>query len=91
MADKFAELISSAQYCVAIVGEASTGKFSLMDPSLAPIEGFLGVVGIVQGRTRSAFVEELPQPMLDAIRKEFCGRIEAGIVELAKIFLAPAN
>jgi hypothetical protein len=91
MDGRFRQILSDAEYALAVVGDASTGEFSLVDPSLASIEDFLGVVGIVQGRPRSAFVDELPQQMLDGIRKEFCGRIETALCELERIFFKPAN
>jgi|HubBroStandDraft_3_1064219.scaffolds.fasta_scaffold131205_3 hypothetical protein len=89
--DRFAKILSGAQYALAIIGDASTGEFLLVDPALAPIDGFLGIVAITQGRPRCEFVGELPRPMLDAIREEFCRRFEAAIVELERVFDMPAN
>jgi hypothetical protein len=91
MDSKFQQIISEAQYVLAVVGDASTGKFSLVDPSLAGIEDFLGVVGIVQGRPRSAFAEEIPPQMVEAIAQEVCRRMEAALCELERVFSLPAN
>jgi hypothetical protein len=75
----------------AIVGDASTGEFSLMPLSLAPVEGFLGVVGFVKGRPDCAFTCGLPDPMLAAIRQEFYRCIEVGLRILERAGSMPAN
>jgi hypothetical protein len=89
--DRFAKIIADAQYALAVVGDANTGKFSLVNPALAGIEDFLGVVAIVEGRPRSAWVDGLPDKMVDAIAAEFCRRLEAGLCELERVFFKPAN
>lgn len=91
MLDKFADIIADAQCAFVVVGDVSTGKFSLVPPSLAGVEDLLGVVAIVEGRQRSAWVDGLPDSMIDSIAAEFCRRLEAGICELERIFFAPVN
>jgi hypothetical protein len=89
--DRYQQIIADAEYAFAIVGDANTGEFSLVDPSLAGIEDFLGVVAIVQGRPRSAFVKDIPDQMIDAIAQEMSRRMEAAIVELERVLDMPAN
>jgi hypothetical protein len=89
--DRYQQIIADAEYAFAIVGDANTGEFSLVDPSLAGIEDFLGVVAIVQGRPRSAFAKDIPDQMIDAIAQEMSRRMEAAIVELERVFDMPAN
>jgi hypothetical protein len=89
--DRYQQIIADAEYAFAIVGDANTGEFSLVDPSLAGIEDFLGVVAIVQGRPRSAFAKDIPDQMIDAIAQEMSRRMEAAIVELERVFDIPAN
>jgi hypothetical protein len=89
--DKFSKVLAEAQCAFVVVGDANTGKFSLVPPSLAGVENFLGVVAIVQGRPQSAWVDGLPDPMIDAIAAEFCRLFEAGICELEQVFFKPAN
>jgi hypothetical protein len=89
--DRYQQIIADAEYAFAIVGDANTGEFSLVDPSLAGIEDFLGVVAIVQGRPRSAFAKDIPDQMIDAIAQEMSRRMEAAIVELERVLDMPAN
>jgi hypothetical protein len=89
--DRYQQIIADAEYAFAIVGDVSTGEFSLVDPRLAGIEDFLGVVAIVQGRPRSAFAKDIPDQMIDAIAQEMSRRMEAAIVELERVFDIPAN
>lgn len=91
MDDEVNRIVSEAEYVLAIVGDVGTGKFSLVSPSLAGIEDFLGVVAIVKGRLDCAFMCGIPQPMLDAIRREFYGRIEAGFRLLERVQNMPVN
>jgi hypothetical protein len=91
MLDKFQQIISEAEYALAIIGDVDTGEFSLVDPSLAGIEDFLGVVAIVQGRPRSAFAKVPPPQIIDAIAHEMCRRMEVAIIEIERVLDMPAN
>jgi hypothetical protein len=91
---RFQEIVSSAQYALAIVGDASTGEFSLVPPLPAAMRDpdFLGVVAIVKGRPRSAFAKDLPDQMIDAIAQDMGRRIEVALCELERVvFQMPAN
>jgi hypothetical protein len=89
--DEIQRVISEAESVAAIIGDVGTGKFSLVPLSLAPVEGFLGVVGFVKGRPDCAFTCGLPEPMLEAIRQEFYRLIEVGLRIVERAGSMPAN
>jgi hypothetical protein len=91
--DEIQRVISEAEGggVVAIVGDVSTGEFRLLPLSLAPVEGLLGVVGVVKGRLDAAFMCGIPQPMLDAIRQESHRLIDVGLRMLERAGSMPAN
>jgi|ERR1700683_4291951 len=91
--DEIQRVISEADpgSIAAIIGDVGTGTFSLVPLSLAPVEGFLGVVGFVKGRPDCAFTCGLPDPMLAAIRQEFHRLVEVGLRVLERAGNMPAN
>ncbi|MGA7889694.1 MAG: hypothetical protein WB993_09425 [Candidatus Sulfotelmatobacter sp.] len=76
---------------VAIIGDVDTGKFSLLPLSHAPVEGLLGVVGVVKGRLDAAFTCGIPEPMLEAIRQESYRLIKVGLRILERAGSMPVN
>ena len=101
MESKFRQIVADSVYSVAVMGNVSTGEFELVTmqplakdaalPANTQTMTFLGVIGIVQGRPRTAFAELLKQDMSDAIVQAFCRRIEAGICEIERVCKLPAN
>jgi|HubBroStandDraft_4_1064222.scaffolds.fasta_scaffold93341_2 hypothetical protein len=91
--DEIQRVISEADEgsIAAIVGDVGTGSFALMPLSLAPVEGFLGVLGFVKGRPDCAFTCGLPEPMLDAIRQEFYRLVQVGLRILEQTESMPVN
>jgi hypothetical protein len=87
MFDRFGQIAFESQIAAAILGNATTREFVLIDPS-GPIPdslhnrglGFIGVTGIVNGVPRTAFALELDDAALDAVAHAWVRYLAARIM-----------
>jgi len=92
MSDKFGQLLSTPgiRYAVGIVGNPEAGEYALIeDVFIAPepiaklgrARGwrFLGVIAVVNGRTRTAFSEPLGESAIAAIAEAFLSPVNAAL------------
>jgi hypothetical protein len=83
--DKVEQLMTDAQYVLVLLANEQSGDFELIDPTPVPEDtarvyrerglGFAGVLGIVDGKTRSAFDLPLEGETVTAIALAFAERV----------------